>query len=69
MAAVPLPVSAYRPRLFGRLANVVLAPEAFDFWASRLHPTWSWSRPLARIVERRAESRDTCTLVLQPNRH
>ena len=69
MAAVPLPVSASRPRLFGRLANVVLAPEAFDFWASRLHPTWSWSRPLARIVERRAESRDTCTLVLQPNRH
>lgn len=69
MAAVPLPLSASRPRLFGRLANVVLAPEAFDFWASRLHPTWSWSRPLARIVERRAESRDTCTLVLQPNRH
>lgn len=69
MAAVPPFVAPSRPSLLKRLAEVVLAPEAFDFWASRLHPTWSWSRPLARIVERRAESRDACTLVLQPNRH
>lgn len=69
MAAVSPFVPPSRPGLLGRLAGVMLAPEAFDFWASRLHPIWSWSRPLARIVERRAESRDTCTLVLQPNRH
>ncbi|MGN6151735.1 MAG: ferredoxin reductase [Lysobacteraceae bacterium] len=69
MAAVSPFVPPSRPPLLKRLAEVVLAPQAFDFWASRLHPAWSWSRPLARIVERRAESCDACTLVLQPNRH
>lgn len=69
MAAVSPFLAPSRPPLLKRLAEVVLAPQAFDFWASRLHPAWSWSRPLARIVERRPESRDTCTLVLQPNRH
>lgn len=46
-----------------------MTPAVFDFWASRLHPTWSWDRPLARIVGRQAESRDSTTLLLQPNRH
>lgn len=69
MAAVLPPVPVSRPSLFDRLAGVALSPAAFDFWVSRLNPVWSWSRPLARIVSRHAESRDACTLVLQPNRH
>ena len=44
-------------------------PEVFDFWVQHINPAWSWSRPLATIVERRVEARDTITLVLQPNRH
>jgi stearoyl-CoA 9-desaturase NADPH oxidoreductase len=52
-----------------RWADRVVAPATFDFWASRLHPTWSWSRPLARIVGRQPESRDSVTIHLQPNRH
>ncbi len=52
-----------------RIARTLLAPDAFDFWVSRLQPSWSWDRPLARIVSRQAESRDSFTLLLQPNRH
>src|SRR3989344_3931930 len=44
-------------------------PEVFDFWVQHLNRAWSWSRPLATIVERRVEARDTVTLVLKPNRH
>lgn len=51
------------------LLRTWVAPDVFDFWASRLHPTWSWERPLARIVGRQAQSRDAVTLLLQPNRH
>jgi ferredoxin-NADP reductase len=47
----------------------LVEPEVFDFWVQHLHPAWSWSRPLATIVERRVEARDAVTLVLQPNRH
>lgn len=65
--ASPTPVRS-RP-LLKRLARTLIAPDTFDFWASRLHPTWSWDRPLARIVARQAESSDTFTLLLQPNRH
>lgn len=75
---VPAPTSApAAPRgrslpkrpLLQRIARTLLAPDAFDFWASRLRPGWSWDRPLARIVSRRAESADSSTLLLQPNRH
>ncbi|HEY5971842.1 MAG TPA: ferredoxin reductase [Pseudoxanthomonas sp.] len=52
-----------------RLLKPVIAPSVFDFWASRLNPTWSWERPLARVVDRQQASRDAVTLVLQPNRH
>lgn len=55
--------------LLQRIARTLLAPDAFDFWVSRLSPNWSWERPLARIVSRRAESGDSFTLLLQPNRH
>lgn len=67
-AAAHLVIAPRRP-LLKRLARTLVAPDAFDFWASRLHPTWSWDRPLARIVARQAESSDTFTLLLQPNRH
>jgi stearoyl-CoA 9-desaturase NADPH oxidoreductase len=52
-----------------RLAAPVVDPEVFDFWVQHLNPAWSWSRPLATIVERRVEARDTVTLVLKPNGH
>ena len=55
--------------LLPRIARTLLAPAAFDFWASKLRPNWSWERPLARMVSRRAESSDSFTLLLQPNRH
>ncbi|MFA7443105.1 MAG: ferredoxin reductase [Lysobacteraceae bacterium] len=44
-------------------------PVVFDFWAQRLHPTWSWERPLARLVAREQASIDSFTLWLKPNRH
>jgi ferredoxin-NADP reductase len=55
--------------LLGRLAQPLIDPAVFDFWASRVNPTWSWSQALARVVERRAEAQGVVTLVLQPNRH
>ncbi len=69
MNAAAHPAPAPRRPLLKRLTGALVTPQTFDFWASRLHPTWSWDRPLARIVGRRAESRDSTTLVLQPNRH
>lgn len=58
-----------RPGRLRRLVRAVVAPDVFDFWAGRVDRTWAWERPLARIVERRAESADAVTLVLKPNRH
>lgn len=52
-----------------RLLRPVVAPQVFDFWASKFNATWSWRRPLARVVERRVEASDAVTLVLQANRH
>ncbi len=69
MNAAAHSVIAPRRPLLKRLARTLVAPDAFDFWASRLHSTWSWDRPLARIVSRHAESSDTFTLLLKPNRH
>ncbi|NOT88497.1 MAG: ferredoxin reductase [Lysobacter sp.] len=69
MNAAATPRIAPRRHLLKRLGRVLLAPDAFDFWASRLKSTWSLDRPLARIVARTPESSDTCTLLLQPNRH
>ncbi len=65
----PRPATPPRRPLLKRLARTLVAPDAFDFWASRLNPIWSLDRPLARIVARRAESSDSWTLTLQPNRH
>lgn len=69
MSAVARPTPS-RPRgLLKRLATPLVAPKVFDFWASRLDPSWSWNRPLARIVARQDASSDAVTLLLQPNRH
>ena len=45
-----------------------VSPAVFDFWASRISRTASWDRALAKVVARRAASRDAVTLVLEPNR-
>lgn len=52
-----------------RLIAPLIDPSVFDFWAGLVNPAWSWSRSLARVVERRVEAQDAITLVLQPNRH
>ena len=65
----PRPPRAARARSPLSLLHRWVAPDVFDFWATRLHPTWTWDRPLARIVDRQAQSRDAVTLLLQPNRH
>lgn len=54
---------------WGRWALPFVDAAVFDFWAGHLNATWSWSRTLARIVERREEARGTVTLVLKANRH
>lgn len=64
----PAPRPLRKPRLRRLLARVV-APPLFDFWAGHVHPLWTWERPLARLVKRRAASSDAVTLLLQPNRH
>lgn len=68
MSALPTPRRVV-PSRFKRILRPVVAPAVFDFWASRLNSTWSWDRPLARVVAREAASRDAVTLVLAPNRH
>jgi ferredoxin-NADP reductase len=67
-AAAHAPIPRYRLAL-RRLVQAVVVPATFDFWASRLHPTLSWARPLARIVARTRASGDAVTLLLRPNRH
>ncbi len=69
MSAV-IPTSPTRPRSrLRRLAAPFVAPPVFDFWAQRLHPTWTWERPLARVVALAPASADAVTLTLKPNRH
>ena len=62
----PAPRSRNR---FKRALQPLVSPQVFDFWAGQVNPTWSWERPLARIVRRHAESVDAVTLWLKPNRH
>ncbi|ASR44789.1 oxidoreductase [Xanthomonas citri pv. mangiferaeindicae] len=68
MSAVSPLVSRPRSPL-RRLAAPFVAPPVFDFWARRLHPTWTWERPLARVVGRVPAADGAVTLTLQPNRH
>jgi len=66
---IRLPVTSRQRPAARRPLPKLFSPAVFDFWASRLSRTWSWNRPLARIVARHAASADAVTLVLQPNRH
>ncbi len=52
-----------------RYLEPLVSPPVFDFWASRFVPAASWDRVLARVVARRAESRDAVTLELRANRN
>ncbi|MBA3929051.1 MAG: hypothetical protein C0521_05605 [Xanthomonas sp.] len=52
-----------------RLIRPLVKPDVFDFWASRVHRTWTWERPLARLVARETASADAVTLLFKPNRH
>ncbi|MDR6993092.1 ferredoxin reductase [Luteimonas sp. 3794] len=52
-----------------RLATPFVVPPVFDFWAQRLHPTWSWERPLARVLAHAPAAANAVTLTLKPNRH
>jgi stearoyl-CoA 9-desaturase NADPH oxidoreductase len=52
-----------------RWLDRLIDPSVFDFFAGQIHPLWTWSRPLARIVARRQVSRTAVTLRLQANRH
>ena len=55
--------------LLRRLLGPVVDPAVFDFWLGLLNRSWTWDRPLARVLEGRVESADAVTLVLKPNRH
>ncbi|MDF1628238.1 MAG: ferredoxin reductase [Alcanivoracaceae bacterium] len=50
-----------------RLVAPLVDPAVYDFWAQKVHPTLSWDRCLARVVERHVEARDTVSLILKPN--
>jgi len=52
-----------------RYLQPLVSPPVFDFWASRFNAAASWDRVLAKVVARRAESRDAVTLELRANRH
>ncbi|MEA5124214.1 ferredoxin reductase [Xanthomonas floridensis] len=67
MSLAPTPKS--KSPLPARLARRLVSPQLFDFWATRINPLWTLERPMARLVERSAASRDAVTLVLQPNGH
>lgn len=61
--------SPRRPGPLKRLIRPLVKPDVFDFWAARFHRTWTWERPLARLVAREAASADAVTLLFKPNRH
>lgn len=58
-----------RPGPLKRLIRPLVKPDVFDFWATRFHRTWTWERPLARLVAREVASTDAVTLLFKPNRH
>lgn len=52
-----------------RLFRPLIKPDVFDFWASRFNRSWTWERPLAKLVAREPASRDAMTLLFKPNAH
>jgi ferredoxin-NADP reductase len=69
MNAQVRPSARHRHGPLKRLVQPLVRPDIFDFWASRLNRSWSWERPLARLVGREAAARDAVTLLLKPNAH
>ena len=65
MTTRPRPARLVRG-LVRRVAGVMAPPQALAFWADRLAPGLDAGR--ARVLERRRESADAVTLVLQPGR-
>ena len=65
MTTRPRPARLVRG-LVRRVAGVMAPPQALAFWADRLAPGMDAGR--ARVLERRRESTDAVTLVLQPGR-
>ena len=65
MTARPRPARLVRG-LVRRVAGVMAPPQALAFWVDRLAPGMDPGR--ARVLERRRESADAVTLVLQPGR-
>ena len=49
MNAVARPRKRSRQPAFKRLLAPVVAPDVFDFWASRVTRTWTWERSLVRL--------------------
>lgn len=47
----------------------LVSPALFDFWASRVSSTWTWNRPLGRILAHEAAASDAVSLLIRPNRH
>ncbi|KFL37138.1 ferredoxin reductase [Arenimonas donghaensis] len=47
----------------------LVSPALFDFWAARVAPTWTWNRPLGRILAREPAAADAVSLLIKPNRH
>lgn len=61
-------MSRSAPGALQRLLSPFVNPGTLDFWAQHLRSNWSWDRPLATVVARHVEARDTVTLTLRPNR-
>lgn len=57
------------PSPLRRLFRPLIKPDVFDFWASRFDRSWTWERPLGRLVARESASRDAVTLLFKPNAH
>ncbi len=63
------PIQAKQHSPLNVIFQSIFSPTTFDFWASHIHRTWSWERPLARIVELKIEAQDSLTITFKTNRH
>jgi len=58
-----------QPDLLRTISRRLFFDRQAAFWLDQLHPTWSMREIRARVVEVIAETPDTRTFVLRPNRH
>ena len=52
-----------------RMIKPLVSPAVYDFWARKLLSNAAWETPLATVVERHVEARDSVTLLLRPHGH